>query len=55
MSINKIKNFLKKIKFKFTQTSYSQAGEDAIIRFLFNDFGTREISYLELGTNRPRA
>ena len=53
MCINKIKNFLKKIKFKFTQTSYSQAGEDAIIRFLFNDFGTSKISYLELGTNRP--
>ena len=38
---------LKKIKFIFTQTSYSQAGEDAIIRYLFDDYGLSKISYLE--------
>lgn len=33
--------------------SYSQAGEDAVIRFLFADYGKKNISYLDLGTNIP--
>lgn len=33
--------------------SYSQAGEDAIIRFLFNDKNITNISYLDIGTNIP--
>jgi FkbM family methyltransferase len=33
--------------------SYSQAGEDAIVRFLFNDKNLKRISYLDLGTNTP--
>lgn len=45
--------FLKKIKFQINRTSYSQAGEDAILRFLFNDFGLTKINYLDLGTNSP--
>jgi FkbM family methyltransferase len=48
-----IKEFLRKIKFKLTQTSYSQAGEDAIIRYLFKDYGIKKIKYLDLGTNIP--
>ena len=44
---------LKKIKFNFTRTSYSQAGEDAIVRYLFNDYGLKSITYLDLGTNIP--
>jgi FkbM family methyltransferase len=48
-----ILNFLRKIKFIFLNTSYSQAGEDAIIRYLFNDYGLKKISYLDLGTNKP--
>lgn len=48
-----IKDFLKRIKFKLKQTSYSQAGEDAIIRYLFNDYGIKQIKYLDLGSNIP--
>jgi FkbM family methyltransferase len=44
---------LKKLKYRFIQTSYSQAGEDAIIRYLFADYGLSKISYLDLGTNTP--
>ena len=33
--------------------SYSQAGEDAILRFLFADKKIDKISYLDLGTNLP--
>lgn len=44
---------LKIFKFKSNRTSYSQAGEDALLRFLFNDFGLKRISYLDLGTNSP--
>jgi FkbM family methyltransferase len=33
--------------------SYSQAGEDAVIRFLFADRRIQRISYLDVGTNRP--
>ena len=46
-------NLLKKIKFLLTRTSFSQAGEDAIIRYLFADYGLSKISYLDLGTNSP--
>lgn len=33
--------------------SFSQAGEDAIIRFLFNDKREYSITYLDLGTSMP--
>lgn len=33
--------------------SFSQAGEDAVIRFLFKDKKIEQISYLDLGTNLP--
>ena len=46
-------NFLKKIKFIYENTSYSQAGEDAIVRYLFKDYGIKNITYLDLGTNKP--
>lgn len=41
------------IPIPFIPPSYSQAGEDAILRFLFNDYGISRIQYLELGTNIP--
>lgn len=54
---NKMLNYflllLKKLKFSLTRTSFSQAGEDAILRFLFNDYGLKKITYLDLGTNSP--
>lgn len=33
--------------------SYSQAGEDAIISFLFADKKITKITYLDIGTNMP--
>jgi len=33
--------------------SFSQAGEDRIINFLFEDYGKSRISYLDLGSNYP--
>ncbi len=33
--------------------SYSQAGEDAVLNFLFNDKKIQKISYLDIGTNTP--
>jgi FkbM family methyltransferase len=33
--------------------SYSQAGEDAVLRFLFSDKSMRRIAYLDIGTNSP--
>jgi FkbM family methyltransferase len=53
-----LKKSIKKIIFKFVapQTlpnSYSQAGEDMILNFLFRDYGKSNISYLDLGTNVP--
>lgn len=33
--------------------TYSQAGEDVILKFLFNDKKISKISYLDLGTNMP--
>jgi FkbM family methyltransferase len=44
---------LRKIKYILTKTSFSQSGEDAIVRFLFNSFGKKSIEYLDLGTNTP--
>ena len=38
---------------KFSNFSYAQAGEDMILRYLFNDKKIREITYLDLGTNHP--
>ena len=56
--IQKIKTLIKKIVYSIVPPpniclSYSQAGEDAILRYLFNDYGTKKISYLDIGTNVP--
>jgi len=37
----------------YVPASYSQAGEDAVLRFLFADRHVRRISYLDIGTNAP--
>lgn len=37
----------------FVPKSFSQAGEDAVLRFLFDDKRIRQISYLDVGTNDP--
>ena len=33
--------------------SFAQAGEDRILRYLFNSMGKPSITYLEIGTNNP--
>jgi FkbM family methyltransferase len=37
----------------YVPASYSQAGEDAVLRFLFADRHVQSISYLDIGTNAP--
>ena len=54
----KMKKLFKKIVYRiippiYVPPSYSQAGEDAILQFLFKDFGLTGIKYLDLGTNSP--
>lgn len=49
---------LKKILYKLIKPiigvrSYSQAGEDRILAFLFDTMGIRNISYLDIGANHP--
>ncbi len=55
-----IKNLIKKAVFSFITVpvklkynSYSQAGEDGILKFLFYDKKIEIITYLDLGTNVP--
>ena len=54
-----LKNFIKKIVFKFIKpeqyisNTYSQAGEDAVMQFLFNETGISKPTYLDIGTNKP--
>lgn len=56
--IRSIKKFIRKAVFSVIKppvqpASYSQAGEDAVLRNLFKDYGKSKITYLDLGTNHP--
>lgn len=42
-------------KFLKIERSYSQSGEDTILRLLFSSFGKDQLSYLDIGTNHPIA
>jgi FkbM family methyltransferase len=53
-----IKRFIKTATFRvipppYVPASYSQAGEDAILRFLLSEKKMPRISYLDIGTNTP--
>jgi FkbM family methyltransferase len=50
-------SFTDRLLYKFLkiETSYSQSGEDKILRLLFASFGKGQISYLDVGTNDPVA
>lgn len=58
-----IKRILQKVKYSFfpkpivirevEYNTYSQAGEDAILAFLFADKQIKNINYLDIGTNIP--
>jgi FkbM family methyltransferase len=56
--IAQLKQLIKKTVYSvipppYVPASYSQAGEDAVLRFLFADKRVNRISYLEIGTNIP--
>lgn len=56
--MSSIKRIIKKVIYSiapppYVPASYSQAGEDAVLRFLFEDKKMKKISYLEIGTNIP--
>ncbi len=58
MNFKKLKYKIKLSLFNFIRppfqnTTYSQAGEDAIVRFLLNDKGVTDFTYLDIGTNIP--
>jgi len=55
-----IKKVIKRIVFHFIKppivyvvNTYSQAGEDSVIKFLFNGKGIDKPSYLDIGTSNP--
>ncbi len=54
-----LKRFLLKLKaFSYivkgnANPSFSQAGEDLIVHFLFNSLGIKKPTYLDIGTNHP--
>lgn len=48
-----LKKILVKIKRRLFSNTYSQAGEDAIIAFLFQDKKMFPVTYLDIGTNLP--
>ncbi len=55
--LTSLKDFTKKIIFRFINPpwniSYGQAGEDAVIDYLFSEIGLSKPSYLELGVHTP--
>ena len=64
MMVRQIKNYIRKIIFKFIKpevitewvevpNTYAQAGEDAIIHFLFSSIGNETPSYIDIGSNKP--
>jgi FkbM family methyltransferase len=54
-----IKNFLRKVRNTLfprptlIYNTYSQAGEDAVLSFLFADKKINKVSYLDIGTSKP--
>jgi FkbM family methyltransferase len=61
LGAQKIKHYIKGIlnavrgrrEYYVEYNSYSQAGEDAVLKFLITDKKLREVKYLDLGTNIP--
>lgn len=55
-----LKNLIKRIVFtfikvplKYQHNSYSQAGEDSILSFLFETMGLSNPTYIDIGANKP--
>jgi FkbM family methyltransferase len=60
--MQRLKDFIRKIVYgilhgilspPYIPSTYAQAGEDAVLRFLFEDFGITTIKYLDIGCNTP--
>lgn len=51
--IKTIKNFFKNKKPSFQNISYSQCGEDLIIKYIFKLRGINKPSYIDIGANDP--
>jgi FkbM family methyltransferase len=64
--IRRVKDFIRRIVFRFIKPpiinsefdnyrkiSYSQAGEDLLLKYLFNSKGIPNPTYLDIGTNHP--
>jgi FkbM family methyltransferase len=50
--LNKCKRGLDVVRLN-ANASYSQAGEDLIVQYLFNSIGIEKPTYLDIGTNHP--
>jgi len=51
--LRSIKSFLTNLKSHRGQRSYSQSGEDLIVRFIFNILGIARPSYIDIGAHHP--
>ncbi|MEO7933702.1 MAG: FkbM family methyltransferase [Chthoniobacterales bacterium] len=51
--IRLLKRLASAIKFEHTQESYAQAGEDRVLRFLFDLLGVPHPTYLDIGAHHP--
>lgn len=46
-------NKILKEKDNYAQTSFSQSGEDLIVKFIFNNLGIKNPTYLDIGAHHP--
>lgn len=53
-SLSFLKNILLNIKYNLPKISYSQCGEDLIIKHIFDYLGKKNIFYIDIGTNHPK-
>lgn len=53
--IRKIKSWLKELypAIRFKKSSYSQCGEDLIVKFIFDNIGIPHPSYIDIGAHHP--
>ncbi len=52
--VNFLERAVRRVFLPSAQVSYSQFGEDLIVRYLFDMLGTKQPTYLDIGANHPR-
>ncbi len=52
--MNTFQKVLRRLVFPDTQVTYSQFGEDLIVRYLFDSLGIARPTYLDIGANHPK-